>query len=141
VILISGVCLLIGSRNNRLGRTVDRSRVTIEARNRATDPIVRSRQNDQLAILWRRAQILRTAIALAAFCVLLVAVLIIVVFIGAVLKLEIGFVVITLFVACLASLIGSLTFFTRNVNTRGSTRSKWRSDRFRTIREPLQRRV
>jgi Protein of unknown function (DUF2721) len=116
VILISGVGLLIGSMNNRLGRTIDRSRVTIEARNRATDPVVRSRQDDQLAILWRRAQILRTAITLAAFCVLLVAVLIIVVFIGAVLKLEIGFVVIALFVACLASLIGSLTFFIRDVN-------------------------
>ncbi len=38
------------------------------------------------------------------------------VFIGAVLKLEIGFVVITLFVACLASLIGSLTYFIRDVN-------------------------
>ncbi len=44
VILISGVGLLIGSMNNRLGRTIDRSRVTIEARNRATDPVVRSRR-------------------------------------------------------------------------------------------------
>jgi hypothetical protein len=116
VILISGVGLLIGSMNNRLGRTIDRSRVTIETRNRATDPAVHSRQDEQLAILWRRAQLLRTAITLAAFCVLLVAILIIVVFIGAVLKLEIGFVVITLFVACLTSLIGSLAYFIRDVN-------------------------
>jgi hypothetical protein len=116
VILISGVGLLIGSMNNRLGRTIDRSRVLIEIRNRATDSTSRARQHDQLEILWRRAQILRTAITLAVFCVLLVAILIIVVFVGALVKLEIGFAVITLFIACLTSLIGSLLYFIRDVN-------------------------
>ena len=87
VILISGVGLLVGSMNNRLGRTIDRSRVLIEIRNHATDSISRARQHDQLEILWRRAQILRTAITLAVFCVLLVAILIIVVFIGALLEI------------------------------------------------------
>jgi hypothetical protein len=116
VILISGVGLLIGSMNNRLGRTIDRSRVLIESRNLATDSTSRARQHDQLEILWRRAQILRTAITLAVFCVLLVAILIIVVFVGALLKLEIGFAVITLFIACLTSLIGSLLYFIRDVN-------------------------
>ncbi|HEX3599020.1 MAG TPA: DUF2721 domain-containing protein [Lacipirellulaceae bacterium] len=118
VILISGVGLLIGSMNNRLGRTIDRSRVLIESRNRASDgtQCECDRQQDQLTILWRRAQILRTAITLAVFCVLLVATLIIVVFIGALTKLEIGFVVVTLFAASLSSLIGSLVYFIRDVN-------------------------
>jgi hypothetical protein len=116
VILISGVGLLIGSMNNRLGRTIDRSRVLIESRNRASDATQRDSQQDQLTILWRRAKILRTAITLAAFCVLLVAILIIVVFIGALTKLEIGFIVVTLFIAGLSSLIGSLVYFIRDVN-------------------------
>ena len=116
VILISGVALLLLSMSNRLGRTIDRSRTLIESRNCASNGEERARQNLQLAILWRRAQLLRTAITLAAISVLLAALLIIVLFISAVLRLELASVVFTLFVGCLMMVIASLVYFIRDVN-------------------------
>lgn len=116
VILISGVGLLIGSMNNRLGRTIDRSRNLVEARKATREEPLRARHNQQLAILWRRAKLLRAAITFAAISVLLVAVLIIVLFISAVMQLEVAIVLIALFVACLASLIASLVLFIYDVN-------------------------
>ena len=116
VILISGVALLLLSMSNRIGRTIDRSRALIEARNRASNGELRARQNQQLAILWRRAQLLRTAITLAATSVLLAALLIIVLFVSVVLRLELAIVVITLFVGCLTMVIASLVYFIRDVN-------------------------
>ena len=102
--------------NNRLGRTIDRSRLLIEKRNQASDALQRSRLDQQLALLWRRAKILRTAISLAALGVLLDAILIIVLFVSAVWKIEEAAAVITLFVGCLLSIVASVGFFIRDVN-------------------------
>jgi hypothetical protein len=116
VILLSGVGLMVGTMNNRLGRTIDRCRLLVETRNRTTDAAQLNRQKVQLDILWRRAHILRTAITLAINCVLLIAVLIIVVFTSALLKWENVAIVIALFIAALMSLIASLVYFIRDVN-------------------------
>jgi hypothetical protein len=116
VILFSGVGLLSRSMNNRLCRTIDRSRLLIEKRNQASDALQRSRLDQQLALLWRRAKILRTAISLAALGVLLDALLIVVLFVSAVWKLEEAVAVITLFVGCLLSIVASVGFFLRDVN-------------------------
>ena len=116
VILISGVALLMGSINNRLGRTIDRSRTLIEDRNRAPDNDQRTRIDQQLTILWRRAHLLRTAITLAACSMLLAASLIISLFVGVVLHLEIAVVVIGLFISCLTAMIVSLIYFLRDIN-------------------------
>src|SRR5262245_44395680 len=116
VILISGVALILGSINNRLGRTIDRSRHLSEARRRTTDAHQRAVQDEQLKILWRRAHILQIAITLAASSVLCAALLIITLFIGAVCRFEIAAVVIALFVSCLGCMIGSLIYFLRDIN-------------------------
>ena len=116
VILISGVGLIISTMNNRLGRTIDRSRNLLEARRQPIDETQRTRHHQQLTILWRRAKILRASITFAAICVLLVAVLIILLFVSAVAQLEMAIVLIDLFVACLASLIASLVLFIWDVN-------------------------
>lgn len=114
VILISGVGLLLLSMTNRLGRTIDRSRDLLKTR--LQKPANERQQFDaQLAILWRRASILRTAISLAAIAALLAALLIIILFIGVLLKLEIAIVVITLFVACMVAVIASLIFFIHDI--------------------------
>src|SRR3954447_23924583 len=114
VILISGVGLLLLSMTNRLGRTIDRSRDLLKTR--LQKPANERQQFDaQLAILWRRASILRTAISLAAIAALLAAMLIIILFIGVLLKLEIAVVVITLFVGCMVAVIASLIFFIRDI--------------------------
>jgi hypothetical protein len=115
VILISGVGLLLLTMTNRLGRTIDRSRILVDARNRASDG-QRKRNEEQLTILWRRAQLMRTAITLTAVSALLAAILIIVLFISAVWQFEIAAVVIALFMGCLAALIVALVYFICDVN-------------------------
>jgi hypothetical protein len=110
VILISGVGLLQLSLTNRLGRLIDRARLL--SRDRAAlgtgDP---SRIDAQIAIIDRRAGILRRSITLGATTVLLVSVLILVLFVSALLQLESGAIVIAVFCAALLTLIGSTIFF------------------------------
>ena len=115
VILISGVGLLLLSMTNRLGRVIDRSRLLVETRRRleAND---RPRVEAQLTILARRAVLVRRAIILATLSVLLAAVLIIALFLAALLSLEIGALLILIFIGCLGTLIGSLIVFIIDIN-------------------------
>ncbi len=110
VILISGVGLLLLSLTNRFGRAVDRARQLIrEIRESGEED--RRRLAGQVTVLYRRAQLIRTAIILSALSVLFAAVLIITLFLTALLNLELAVVISLLFVFCLASLIASLVAF------------------------------
>src|SRR3954447_12985205 len=115
VILISGVGLLLLSMTNRLGRVIDRSRLLAEALRKGQESD-RQRFSSQLEILSRRARLVRLAIILATLSVLLAGVLIISLFLGALLHLEIWAVVVILFVGCMGSLIGSLIVFIGDIN-------------------------
>ena len=115
VILISGVGLVLLSMTNRLGRVIDRSRLLSEAR-RKPDPRGHAHIEAQLRILSRRARLVRMAITLASLSILTAAVLIISLFLGALLKLEIGLLVTGLFIFCLGCLIGSLVAFLADIN-------------------------
>jgi Protein of unknown function (DUF2721) len=115
VILISGVGLLLLSLTNRFGRAVDRSR-QLSREMRELPETERSRLGGQVEILFQRARLIRLAIILAAFSVLLAAVLIIVLFVTALLKLEAGLMICLLFIACLLSLIASLIAFLRDIH-------------------------
>ncbi|HSU57021.1 MAG TPA: DUF2721 domain-containing protein [Candidatus Dormibacteraeota bacterium] len=110
VILISGVGLVLLSLTNRFGRAVDRSRLLArEMRELSAEDA--ARLAPQVKILFRRAGLIRLAITLAALSLLLAAVLIIVLFVSAVLKLEVGLLIILLFICCMLSLIGSIFAF------------------------------
>ena len=89
VILISGVGLLLLTLTNRYGRTIDRSRLLVRELRElaATD---RARLEGQIAILYRRARLIRLSIFLAGVSVLLASLLITVLFLTALLKLEVG---------------------------------------------------
>jgi len=115
VILISGVGLWVLSMTNRLGRTIDRSR-ELAALQHSAAPQERERNDAQLKILWRRALLLRTAIALATLSALLAAALVIVLFVSALLGLQITLLVATLFIACLCSMIASLVYFILDID-------------------------
>jgi hypothetical protein len=115
VILISGVGLLLLSMTNRLGRVIDRSRLLADGL-RKCEPAERARFTSQLEVLSRRSRLVRKAIILATFSILLAAILIIVLFLGALFQLEIGAIVVIIFVGCLASLIASLVAFIGDVN-------------------------
>jgi sterol desaturase/sphingolipid hydroxylase (fatty acid hydroxylase superfamily) len=115
MILVSGVGLLLLSMTNRLGRIVDRSR-QLAHELRGAPPGQRATDIAQIDILWRRARIVRAAIAFAVVSMLLAALLIIALFLMAFLDLGVGWPVSTLFVACMACLIAALVFFIWDVN-------------------------
>lgn len=115
VILISGVGLLLLSMTNRFGRTIDRSRLIIQELRRAQDAD-RELLLAELRILSTRAKISRGAIALAAFSILLAALLVIMLFLGTLLEWRIAFFIVSLFTLCLLSLILSLVCFLSDIN-------------------------
>lgn len=114
-ILISGVGLLLLSMTNRLGRAIDRARILArEVPDLADDR--RATVTAQLQILWRRARIIRMAIALAAMSALSAAILIIVIFVTALARVETAPLISVLFVVCMGCLIGALIAFIHDIN-------------------------
>lgn len=114
-ILISGVGLLLLTMTNRLARTIDRARITVRELPTASVGD-RLKGAEQLRILWRRARLIRLAIALASTSALFAAILIIVLFLTALLQLESAWLICALFMICLVCLIGSLVAFIRDIN-------------------------
>ena len=115
VILISGVGLLLLTLTNRYGRTIDRSRQLVREL-REVGEADRERLAGQVHILYRRARLNRLSIALAGFSVLLASVLIIMLFLTALLRLEVGIFISLVFICCMASLIGSIGAFIMDIN-------------------------
>jgi hypothetical protein len=115
VILISGVALLQLSMTNRLGRVIDRVRILCrELRSAPTDD--RRFILAQLGVLERRAVLIRQAIIWGSVSVLFVALLIFTIFLAALLRWDIGWVLVLLFSGCLISMIVSLVASIRDVN-------------------------
>jgi Protein of unknown function (DUF2721) len=114
-ILISGVGLLLLSMTNRLGRAIDRARLLGHKVPPVGDP-AREGIMAQLAILWRRARLLRLAIILAAASALSAALLIILLFVTALLHLESSLWIIALFSTGMCCLLGSLIVFIHDLN-------------------------
>jgi len=115
VILISGAGLVLLSMTNRLGRAIDRARILkqdLPTHSAAEQPNTRA----QLRILRHRAHLLRQAIILISFSILLAALLIITLFLAALLRWDAGWLILLLFVGCLGALIGSMYTFIEDVN-------------------------
>jgi len=115
VVVISGVGLLLLTMTNRLGRIVDRSRA-LAHQARTTTGAESDTARAQLRILGQRAGLVRWAIALAAFCVLFVALLVISLFVTALFDVEVAWLIAGLFIVSMVCLIASLVFFIRDVN-------------------------
>jgi hypothetical protein len=115
VILISGIGLLLLTLTNRYGRTIDRSRQLVRELRELAEAD-RKRVEGQIQLLYRRARLIRLSIFLAGVSVLLASILIIVLFLTALLKLEVGLLISVLFMGCMVSLIASLGAFIRDIN-------------------------
>lgn len=111
MILISGIGLLLISMSNRLGRIIDRARKLGDLR-RSGDP----KAVAQIQIIWRRARLLRYAMTLAAFSILMAAVNIILLFLAAVFSLAINGLIICLFILGMLSVIGALILYIVEIN-------------------------
>jgi hypothetical protein len=115
VILISGVGLLLLTMTNRLGRAIDRARqLASEVDKRAQEE--REHLLAQVAMIYRRARVLRLTIILAVLSVLLAGVLIISLFLSAMLQINDAPAVSTVFILCISSLIGSLLAFSYDIH-------------------------
>ena len=114
-ILISGVGLLLLTMTNRLGRTIDRARA-LSRELPGLSGAERVKDEEQIRIIWRRARLLRSALALASMSALSAAILIIVLFLTALLQTEQAWLVSSLFIVCMLCLIGSLAVFIHDIN-------------------------
>jgi len=110
VILISGIGLIILSLTNRFGRIVDRTRqLSIEYRSSSgTDS---ERILSELKILTLRAKIIRNSNFMAVLSVLLVSFIIIGLFASALYHFNMTYLLVTLFISSIISLILSLFLF------------------------------
>lgn len=116
VILISGIGLLLLGMINRYGRTIDRTREMARACRGVAAPD-RERVAAQIRILMSRAHLLRAAIATACASVLFAALLVIVLFVGALLGLAVTAPMVGgLFIACMTGLIASLALYLGDIN-------------------------
>jgi peptidoglycan/LPS O-acetylase OafA/YrhL len=115
VVLISGVGLLLLTMTNRLGRIVDRAR-SLAGRLREIDGEDKEPIQAQLRILSQRGRMVRRSIALAAFCVLFAALLVISLFITSLFGHDLPWLVAAFFILSLVCLIASLVEFIRDVN-------------------------
>jgi hypothetical protein len=115
VILISGVGLVLLSLTNRFGRAIDRSR-QLGREMRDASEADRRGLAAQVVILYRRARVIRFSITMATGSLLLAAVMIIVLFMTALAKVEVGVLIALLFICCMASLSVSLLALLRDIH-------------------------
>ena len=115
VILISGIGLLLLTMTNRLGRAIDRARLLKAELSKRTDA-EREQVLAQVAILYRRAKMIRLGLTFAALSALLASGLVITLFITALLHAESGIPAGVIFVACLGALFVSLVAFICDIN-------------------------
>jgi Protein of unknown function (DUF2721) len=115
VILISGVGLIILSLTNRFGRIVDRTR-QLSVEYRSVSGTDRSRILSELKILTVRAKVIRSSNALAVLSILLVSFIIIGLFGSALYSFNMTYLIVTLFITSIMSLILSLFLFIYDLN-------------------------
>jgi hypothetical protein len=115
VILISGVGLLLLTMTNRLARAIERARLLKAELPKRTDE-ERLQVLAQVAIIYRRAKMVRLGLTFAALSALLASALVITLFFTALLHSESVILVSTIFIACMASLFASLVAFICDIN-------------------------
>src|SRR5260370_28951858 len=114
VILISGVGVFLLTMTNRLGRVIDRARQLNRVLSERGDE-QHEQTLAQVAILYRRARMLRLSITLAALSALLASALIITLFLMALWQWEAGMLASTIFIGCMGALFASLVTFIRDI--------------------------
>lgn len=114
VFLISGVGIILTVLTNRLARVVDRAR-RLEESARGAPPGERDTFNAQLRVAARRARLMNRAITLSTISALLVALVVVTIFLGAILDFNTSVPIAGMFILAMLSLIGALLYFLREV--------------------------
>lgn len=114
MILLSGVGSLMLTLTNRLGRVVDRTR-SLAGQMRQAEAEERLHFERQLAILWRRAKLVRLGVTFAGLSMFFSCALVLVIFVDASLGKTFGLELVVIFIASILSLIAGLTAFLRDI--------------------------
>jgi Protein of unknown function (DUF2721) len=114
VFLLSGVGVTLTLLVGRLARVVDRARA-LEQGESITHESELHELGGRLSTLEQRARLLGRAIALCTVCALLVAMVVVALFLGALLNIRLAFLISMLFIIAMLSFIGGLSLFLREV--------------------------
>lgn len=114
VFLLAGIGALLSVLSLRVGRIVDRARM-LEDRQQGADDRSRTAIHAELAMLSHRARLVNSAISLCVTTALMICSLIVILFVGAIAGLNIGFAIVFLFVAAMITLITCLLIFLREI--------------------------
>jgi len=108
VFLLAGISGLLVVLTNRLGRTIDRSRSLQAAESEFMPDQHKTMIERELASLLRRIQLSHVAISMSTLSAILVCLVVVALFLGSLLQLNVSVVVATLFIICM--MILSLAF-------------------------------
>lgn len=114
VILLSGVGALLLTLTNRMGRIVDRTR-SLAAQLREGAEGERGHVERQLAIMWRRAKLVRVAVTFAGLSMLLSCLLVMAIFVDMSVERDFSLQLVVVFVASVLCLIAALVAFLRDI--------------------------
>ncbi len=114
VFLLSSVGVTLTLLAGRLARVVDRAR-SLELGESKTHENDLDELGDRLSTLALRARLLGRAIALCTICALLVSMVVVALFLGALLNFHLSVAIAVLFIVAMLSFIGGLTLFLREV--------------------------
>ena len=121
VFLLTGIAGLLGVMANRLGRITDRARVLERRLALSRQAEVVEVLNQELGKLWRRIRLINRALSLGTLGALMVCVVIVTLFIGDVIAVDLSTTIVVMFVGTMLSVIGALLFFIREVYLATST--------------------
>ena len=100
---------------NRLARVVDRARALEKGSESKTAGSDMSDLHDRVMTLALRSRLLGRAIALCTICALLVSLVVVTLFLGALFNVHVALIIAAQFIVAMFSFIGGLLFFLREV--------------------------
>ena len=114
VFLLTGIATLINAMNSRLGRIVDRRRKVLE-RITGSENTPGDEAHKELSTLYRRSHLAYLGILFSVLSALLVCLVIVGAFVGALISVDLTKTVAVVFILALLSMIASLGLFLREV--------------------------
>jgi hypothetical protein len=106
---------MLGVLTNRLARIIDRGRSVEAGLARAAEAVAPGMRSE-LAVLSRRARLINRAISLCTVCALLICGVIVSLFLGPFLQVDLSALVAWLFIAAMVGLCSALISFLREVS-------------------------
>lgn len=114
VFLLTGVASFLGVLTSRLARIIDRAR-ELEAAMRTGAHVGEPDLHAGILHMARRARLVNRAISMCTTCALLVCLVIILLFVGAIASIDVSTLIAVLFIASMAFLTAGLIIFLREI--------------------------